>query len=194
VTTRALKPRFFRSGVAFRQWLDANHDRATELLLGFYKKSSGKGGITYAEALDEALCVGWIDGVRRGLDEQSYTIRFTPRKRRSVWSAVNIKRATELQATGRMKPAGLAAFAARDENRSEIYSYERKTVELDVASAEALATDAAAWAYYQRQPPWYRRTAGHWVMSAKRPETRAKRLAILIECSRQGKRIPPLSY
>jgi uncharacterized protein YdeI (YjbR/CyaY-like superfamily) len=194
MTSGSLKPRFFRSAAAFRRWLEANHHRATELLLGFYKKDSGKGGITYAEALDEALSFGWIDGIRRGLDECSYTIRFTPRKRRSIWSAVNIKRATELQEAGRMKPAGLAAFEARDEKRSEIYSYERKTVELDAGSTEALVTDPAAWAFYQRQPPWYRRTAGHWVMSAKRPETRAKRLAILIDCSRQEKRIPPLSY
>ena len=188
-----MKPTFFKSGAEFRAWLERHHRDATELLLGFYKKSSGKGGITYRDALDEALAYGWIDGVRRALDADSYSVRFTPRKARSIWSAVNIKRVGELTAAARMAEAGLAAFAKRDEKRSAIYAYERATAELDAASAKQFKADNKAWTFYRAQAPWYRRTSTHWVVSAKRAETRARRLAILIAYSHDEERLPQLT-
>lgn len=188
-----MKPTFFKSGGEFRAWLDTHHRSATELLVGFYKKGSGIPGITYPEALDEALAFGWIDGVRRSVDKNVYTIRFTPRKPTSIWSAVNIKRVGELTAAGRMADAGLAAFAKRDEKRSAIYSYERQNAKLDVSAMKELKADKKAWAFYHSQAPWYQRTTTHWVMSAKRPETRARRLATLIDYSRSGERIPMLT-
>ena len=190
MTARETKAKYFRSGGEFRAWLESNHDRASELLLGFYKKSASKTGITYPEALDEALAFGWIDGVRRGVDEERYTIRFTPRKARSIWSNVNVKRVGELIAAGRMRDPGLATFAKRDAERSGIYSYEREPVELDGAAMEALKADRAALAFHEKQPPAYRRLVAHWVMRAKKPETRARRLQVLIANAREGKRIP----
>ena len=190
----AMKPRFFAKVDGFRSWLEKHHETETELLVAFYKKGSGKPSITYQEALDEALIVGWIDGIRRRLDEQSYTIRFTPRKARSIWSLVNIKRVNELTAAGRMHANGLAAFAKRDEKRSAIYSYERGGAVLEGDALAALKADKKAWKFYEAQAPWYKRTAAHWVTSAKKPETRVKRLTTLIECSRKGERIPPLAY
>lgn len=187
------KPKFFKSGTEFSEWLEWYHDSATELLVGFYKTKASKRGITYQEALDEALAFGWIDGVRRSFDEERYTIRFTPRKPRSIWSNVNIKRVGELTAAGRMREPGLAAFARRDEKRSGIYAYERPAAELDEASMKMLAKDAKALAFYQRQPPGYRRIVANWLASAKRLETRARRLSTLIECSREGRKIPPLA-
>lgn len=158
----------------------------------FYKTSAGRKGITYREALDEALAFGWIDGVRRGVDDERYTIRFTPRKARSIWSNVNVKRVGELIAAGRMEAPGLAAFAKRDAKRSGIYSYERETAELDAAAVKVIKADRAAWAFHEKQPPSYRRLVAHWVMSAKRPETRERRLDVLIASAREGKRIPSL--
>ena len=192
--TQVSKPRFFKTAVAFHTWLEQHHASQSELLVGFYKKDSGKASITYPEALDEALAYGWIDGIRRGVDAECYTIRFTPRKARSIWSNVNIKRAAELQAAGRMMPAGLAALAKRDEKRSGIYSYERATATLDARAVEALETDKKAWAYWNAQTPSYRRTVAHWLVSAKKPETRAKRLETLVDCSRRGVPIPPYAY
>jgi uncharacterized protein YdeI (YjbR/CyaY-like superfamily) len=188
------KARFFRAAGAFHAWLDDNHASESELVVGFYKKDSGKPSITYPEALDEALAYGWIDGIRRGVDAESYTIRFTPRKVRSIWSNVNIKRAGELQAAGRMMAAGLAAFEKRDEKRSGIYSYERSVAALDAAALEAFEADEKASAYWDAQAPSYRRMVAHWLVSAKKPETRARRLATLIDCSRRGKPIPPYAY
>lgn len=185
---------FFASQVAFHDWLEEHEATSTELLVGFHKKSSGNGGITYAQALDEALCFGWIDGVRRSLDVASFTIRFTPRKPRSIWSAVNIKRAEELNALSLMQPAGLAAFAKRDETRSRIYAYEQRQTELGDASLQQFRANAEAWAFFQSQAPWYRRTATHWVLSAKRDDTRRNRLAALIADSQARRRIAPLSY
>ena len=189
-----MKPRFFSNANGFRSWLEKHHDTETELLVGFYKKGSGKPTITYQEALDEALIVGWIDGIRRSLDEERYTIRFTPRKPRSIWSVVNIKRVNELTAAGRMHANGLAAFAKRDEKRSAIYSYERGGAVLEGDALAALKADKKAWKYDEAQAPRYKCPSAHWVTSAKKPETRAKRLATLIECSRKGERIPPLAY
>jgi uncharacterized protein YdeI (YjbR/CyaY-like superfamily) len=188
-----MKPTFFKSGAEFRAWLERHHRDATELLLGFYKKGSGKKGITYQEALDEALAFGWIDGVRRALDADRYSIRFTPRRPRSIWSAVNIKRVGELTDAGRMADAGLAAFSTRDEKRSAIYAYERAAVELDTESAKQFEADEKAWAFYRAQAPWYRRTSTNWVVSAKRPETRARRLATLIAYSHDEERLPLLT-
>ena len=190
MTARETKAKYFNAGGEFHAWLESNHDRASELLLGFYKKSAGKKGITYPDALDEALAFGWIDGVRRGVDEERYTIRFTPRKARSIWSNVNVKRVGELIAAGRMKDPGLATFAKRAAERSGIYAYEREAIELDAAAMKALKADRAALAFHEKQPPAYRRLVAHWVMRAKKPETRARRLQILIANAREGKRIP----
>jgi uncharacterized protein YdeI (YjbR/CyaY-like superfamily) len=192
-----VKPRFFRTAAAFHAWLEANHQTHAELVVGFYKRSSGNSSLTYPEALDAALIFGWIDGIRRRVDELVYTIRFTPRRPTSIWSAVNIKRVAELTAAGRMQPAGLAAFEKRDPKKSAIYTYEREAARqllLDDDAMASIKADKKAWAFFDVQAPWYKRNCTHWVMNAKRPETRAKRLATLIECSRQGRRIPPLSY
>ena len=195
MTTQTAKPRFFASGAAFREWLERHHATANELLLGFYKVKASKKGITYHEALDEALAFGWIDGVRRGLDEERYTIRFTPRTSRSIWSKVNIKRIGELNAAGRMHDAGLAAFAKRDQARSGIYSYERETqLELDPVFTKALKADRVAYKFFESQPPGYRKIVAHWVGSAKKAETRERRLATLIECCREGRKSPPLEW
>lgn len=187
--TTLAKPTFFKAPDAFRTWLEKNHDRETELLVGFYKRDSGTPSITWPESVDEALCFGWIDGVRKSLGETSYTIRFTPRKAKSTWSAVNIKRAQDLLAAGRMQPAGLTAFEARDEARSRVYSFEQKNVKLSDEFETAFKANKKAWAYFQSQPPWYRRTASWWVISAKKEETRLRRLSTLIEDSAQGRRI-----
>jgi len=192
-----MNARFFRTAASFHTWLDKYHASRDELLVGFYKKGSGKPCMTYQEALDEALAFGWIDGIRRRVDDVSYTIRFTPRRATSIWSAVNIKRVGELTAERRMKPAGVAAFDKRSEKRSAIYTYERAAAREMLLDPDALAlvkADEKAWAYFDAQAPWYKRNCAHWIVNAKRAETRAKRLATLIECSRKRKRIPPLSY
>ena len=191
MTARKVKAKYFASGAAFRSWLEANHDRASELLIGFYRKTASRKGITYPEALDEALAFGWIDGVRRGVDNERYTIRFTPRKPRSIWSNVNVKRVVELIAAGRMMQPGLDTFAKRDLKRSGIYSYEREVAaELSAADIKTIRADRAAWEFHEKQPPSYRRLVAHWVRSAKKPETRARRLQVLIANAREGKRIP----
>lgn len=184
-----MKPVFFRSAADFEAWLEAHHAAAKELLLGIYKTSSGKAGITYKEALDLALSYGWIDGVRTGLDEERYTIRFTPRKPKSIWSKINVRRAGELKAEGRMKPAGLAAFEGRDEKRSGLYSFENAPRELDPADEKRLKANKKAWAFFQAQAPWYQRGIKWWVMSAKKEETRLRRLAQLIEGCEKGERL-----
>jgi len=187
-----VKPTFFESPDDFREWLERNHDSAEELVTGLHKTSSGKPSITLREAQDEAICFGWIDGVAHSLDESSYTIRFTPRRRGSVWSAVNIKRAHALIGAGRMTPAGLAAFEKRDEKRAKRYSYEREKPEFDAASEKIFRANRKAWAFFRAQPPGYQRLQTWWVMSAKTEETRARRLAVLIEISREGRKIDPM--
>jgi uncharacterized protein YdeI (YjbR/CyaY-like superfamily) len=185
-------PTFFATPAELRAWLEAHHATQPELLVGFYKKGSGKPSITWPESVDEALCYGWIDGVRRSLGDEAYTIRFTPRKKRSVWSNVNIRRAGELIAEGRMRPAGLAAFEARTGERSGVYSFEQKDQEkvvFDEAQARQFQADPKAWEFFQAQAPWYRRTATWWVISAKKEATRAKRLATLIADSAAGRPI-----
>jgi len=189
------KPKYFATPAAFRAWLEAHHATSTELLVGFYKRGSRKPSITWAESVDEALCFGWIDGVRRSVDDDRYTIRFTPRKARSTWSAVNIKRVAELTKLGRMQPAGMEAFARREEKKSQIYSYEqRNDAAFDDEFERTFRANRRAWEFFQAQPPWYRRTATHWVITAKKEETRRKRLATLIADSANGNRIAPLSY
>ena len=185
-------PRFFRSADELRAWLEKNHDRTPELWIGFFNQRSGQTGISYKEALDEALCFGWIDGVRKSVDEGRYMQRFTPRQARSIWSLVNIKRVGELKANGRMCAPGLAAFARRDEKRSGAYSFERANVRLTGALERQFRTNAPAWAFFQSQPPGYRRIATWFVMSAKKDETRLKRLATLIGLSQKGRRLPML--
>jgi uncharacterized protein YdeI (YjbR/CyaY-like superfamily) len=191
---KRLKPQFFESPAAFRAWLERNHHDAGELLVGFYKKESGRPSITWPESVDQALCFGWIDGIRRRVDDVSYTIRFTPRKPRSNWSAVNIARATELARLGLMAAAGLDAFEKRSDERSAIYSYEqRHTASLSPEQQRAFQENPGAWRFFQDQPPWYRRTATYWVISAKKEETRATRLARLIADSAAQRRIGPLT-
>lgn len=188
-----MEPLFFPTPDDFRAWLAAHHEAEKELLVGFYKKDSGMSSITWPQSVDEALCFGWIDGVRRGRDAESYTIRFTPRKARSTWSAVNIKRVAELTALGRMAPAGLRAFAARTEDNSNIYAYENKAAAtLDAAAEAQFRANTAAWDYFQAQPPGYRRTAIWWVISAKQEATRQKRLATLIDDSANARPIGQL--
>ncbi|MEW5848305.1 MAG: YdeI/OmpD-associated family protein [Myxococcota bacterium] len=187
-----MTPTFFTTASELRAWLTRNHVKATEILLGFYKVSSGKTGITYQEALDEALCFGWIDGVRKSLGDESYTIRFTPRKPRSIWSAVNIKRMNMLIELGRVKPEGLAAFSRKDESAGTRYSYEQNRA-LSADDEKQLRANKKAWAFFSAQPPGYRKTASWWVMSAKKQETRAKRLAVLIDDSEHGRRIALLA-
>jgi len=184
-----MKPVFFQSAADFRGWLDQHHAGSRELLIGFYKKGSSRGGITYPEALDAALSFGWIDGVRKRVDAEAYTIRFTPRKPGSTWSAVNIARVGELTAQGLMKPSGLRVYAERDERKTRQYSYEREQGRLDPSLDAALRANRKASAFFDAQPPGYRKTVTFWVMSAKQEETRARRLAHLIERSASGARI-----
>lgn len=188
-----MKPTYFRSSDHFRRWLENNHATARELLVGYFKKASGRPSITWPESVDEALCFGWIDGVRKSVDAVSYTIRFTPRRAGSVWSTVNVRRVEFLTAEGRMRPAGRKAFAARLENKSGIYSYEQRRAELDEPYAGILRANAAARAFFESQPPSYRKAAVWWVVSAKKEETRLKRLATLIEDSAAGRRIGPMA-
>jgi uncharacterized protein YdeI (YjbR/CyaY-like superfamily) len=189
-----MAPIFFQTPQALRTWLEQNHDKETELLVGFYKKSSGKRSITWPELVDEVLCFGWIDGVRRGIDDESYTIRITPRKPTSNWSSVNIKRVGELEKEGRMTSAGRAAFERRSEKRSGIYSYEqRRKAKLDGEQEREFKANPEAWAFFHSQPAGYRRTATHWVTTAKREDTRHKRLAQLIEDSAAGRRLRHLT-
>jgi uncharacterized protein YdeI (YjbR/CyaY-like superfamily) len=188
------EPIFFETPSAFRAWLERHHADRAELIVGFHKRGTGKASLTWAESVDEALCFGWIDGVRRRHDETSYTIRFTPRTRRSIWSAVNVARVEALTGEGRMTPAGLAAFERRDEARTAIYSHERQEpARLDAAAERRFRADRAAWTWFEGQAPSYRKTAIHWVTSAKKPETRERRLDRLIEDSAAGRRVPPLT-
>jgi uncharacterized protein YdeI (YjbR/CyaY-like superfamily) len=189
-----MEPTFFASPAALRAWLENNHATATELWVGFYRRGSGKTSITWQELVDEELCFGWIDGVRKGIDGFSYSNRITPRKPRSTRSAINIARAKELIKQGRMRPAGLKAFARRTDDRSAIYSYEQqKAARLEPEAERAFRTNRKAWTFFDSQPPSYRRTAIYWVISAKREETRQKRLATLIRDSQNGQTVGPLT-
>lgn len=189
-----MKPRFFATPEKWRGWLAKHHASAPELWVGFHKKGSGRPSITWPEAVDQALCFGWIDGVRKSLDETRYVIRFTPRRRGSVWSSVNLGRVKELTRLGLMRPAGLEAHEARDAVKSGLYSFEqRKQVTLPEKLERKLKRNREAWRFFQAQPPWYRRTATWWIISAKKEETKERRLASLIEDCARGRTIKPLT-
>jgi uncharacterized protein YdeI (YjbR/CyaY-like superfamily) len=188
------EPRYFPTPAALRAWLEAHHETAKELLVGFYKAATGEESITWRESVDEALCFGWIDGVRRSLGPRAYTIRFTPRKPTSIWSDVNVARVKELTKLGRMRPAGLGAFRARKEEKTGVYSFERRSAAaLSQAQEKQLRASRRAAAFFDRQAPWYRRAAIHWVVTAKREETRARRLQTLIEDSAAGRTLRHLT-
>jgi uncharacterized protein YdeI (YjbR/CyaY-like superfamily) len=182
------EPVFFETEAEFRRWLEAHHETAPELLVGFWKKGSGKPSIDWPQARDQALCFGWIDGIRKSRDDESYTIRFTPRRKGSVWSKVNIERFQALKAAGQMTAVGERAFTGK-EDRSH-YSYESEPRVLEPEEIARFKGNAAAWTDWEKRPPGYRKVVLHWVTSAKKPETRAKRLATLIECSAAGEKIP----
>jgi len=184
-----MKARFFSSGADFRGWLKEHSARSTELWVGYFKAGSGTASVTWAESVDHALCYGWIDGIRKRIDETRYMIRFTPRKPTSTWSAVNIKRAEILIEEGLMRPAGLTAFRARRTNRSGIYSYEQRPTRLPGPYDSHLRKNARALEYFSAQPASYRRAAIWWVVSAKQEETRRRRLKQLIEDSAREQRI-----
>jgi len=179
--------RYFKTSSEFRKWLEKHHATARELWVGFYKKASGEPSITWPESVKEALCFGWIDGLRKSVDDISYTIRFSPRKPASIWSTVNVALARDLVNQRLMRPAGIKAFEMRKENRSGIYSYEQRSDTLPDPYGKTLRENKAAWDFFQSQPPSYRKVAGWWVVSAKKEETRLKRLNSLIEASAQGR-------
>lgn len=184
-----MNPKFFSTPAEFRKWLEQNHDKASELIIGFHKKASGKKSITYPEALDEALCFGWIDGVRRKLDETSYVQRFTPRKPRSIWSLVNVRHVERLKKEGRMQPPGLEAYERRTPERTGIYSFENRPKELSPAYKKRFRQNKQAWKFFEEQPTYYKNLVIFRTMSAKKEETRIRRLEQLIECSAKGRRL-----
>jgi uncharacterized protein YdeI (YjbR/CyaY-like superfamily) len=187
------KPRFFQTPAEFRVWLDRNHDTASELLVGFYKKASGRNGVTYEEALDEALAFGWIDGVTRRVDDERWAIRFSPRRPKSIWSLKNIRRVGELTKLGRMAPPGLEAFERRDPSEAGTYSFEQAKPELGQDLESRFRRNRKAWRFWEEQPPGYRKAATWWVVTAKREETRLRRLTTLIEDSANGRRLALLT-
>ncbi len=185
-----MKPKFFATPEEFRAWLAKNHETAPELLVGFHKKDTGKSSITWPQSVDEALCYGWIDGVRRSLGSVSYTIRFTPRRPRSVWSSINIARVKVLTKEGRMTPAGVAAFERRSRDRSKIYAYEqRDQASLSPAEIKLFKKDTAAFSFFEKLAPSYRHKALYWVTSAAKAETRKSRLERLIAMCAAGKKL-----
>jgi uncharacterized protein YdeI (YjbR/CyaY-like superfamily) len=189
-----VKPLFFATPEQFGAWLEEHHETASELWVGFYKKATGKPSITWEESVEQALRFGWIDGVRRGLGDDSYTIRFTPRKPTSNWSAVNVAKVEELKQRGLMAPAGLRAYEARSPERTGVYSFERRAAAVLPPDFERrLRANAAAAEWFEGRPPGYRNTAIHWVISAKREDTRVRRLQQLIDCSAEGRTVPPLT-
>jgi len=188
-----MNPVFFATPSEFRAWLEEHHDKSRELWVGYYKKGSGKPSVTWPETVDEALCFGWIDGLRKTVDDAAYMIRFTPRRTGSIWSAVNINRVKELTTLGLMRPEGLRAFEARKEDKSAIYAYEQKEgAALDEAYERQFRANRKAWEFFQKQAAWYRKSAVWKVVSAKKEETRLKRLAELIEYSERGEAVPSL--
>jgi uncharacterized protein YdeI (YjbR/CyaY-like superfamily) len=184
---------FFATAADLRAWFEQHHDTAPELFVGYWKKGTGSTGVSHTEAIEQALCFGWIDSVSRRLDERRYRVRFTPRRRGSVWSAINVAKIAELEAAGQMHPAGRRAFAERKPDQPAAYSYEgAEAAQLDEEQAARFRADPAAFAWFARQTPSYRRAATHWVVSAKRAETRERRLAQLIADSAAGRKVPPL--
>ena len=190
--TDAADPVYFATPAGLRRWFGKHHATARELWVGYHRKSTGQASITWPESVDQALCFGWIDGIRKSVDQTRYKIRFTPRKPKSNWSAVNLKRAQELIDQGLMQPAGLKAFRARDVNRTNRYSFEQEAVEFDTAQQKLFRANRRAWAFFQAQPPGYRKTCTWWVLSAKQEATRRRRLETLIADSAAGQKIAPL--
>ena len=184
-----MKPRFFKSQSEFRKWLETNHAKESELLIGFYKKGSGKASITYPEAVDEALCFGWIDGVRRRINDDAYVQRFSPRRAKSIWSNVNVRHVERLKKEGRMAPAGLKAYELKDPKRTGIYSFENRPRDLSPAYAKLFRSNKKAWEFFEKQPPGYKRLMIYRIMEGKQEETRQRRLAQLIESSGKGERL-----
>ena len=192
--TVTMNPYFFRNQAEFREWLLQHHETETELIVGYYTVKSGKESMTWSESVDQALCFGWIDGIRRSLNQESYCIRFTPRRTGSIWSTVNINKVRVLTEAGLMKPAGLAAFSARKADKSGIYSYEIDNTSLEIAMESRFKGNEKAWNYFQSQAPHYRRTTIRWVMSAKQDSTRTKRLNELITASETGEWIRAMRF
>jgi uncharacterized protein YdeI (YjbR/CyaY-like superfamily) len=188
------QPVFFNSQREFRSWLEQNHDKATEIIVGYYKVGSGRQNMTWSQSVDQALCFGWIDGIRRSIDKDSYCIRFTPRRTGSIWSVVNIKKVEELTKQGLMNPAGIAAFSKRKDIRSGIYGYEQKVLSLTPEFEKKFHANKKAREFFRSLPPSYQSTAIRWIMSAKQEITRIKRLQELIADSEAGRRIKALSY
>jgi len=188
-----MTPQFFPTPADFRQWLEKHHKTEKELMVGFYKKASKIPSISWSESVDEAICFGWIDGVRRSIDDKSYMIRFTPRRPNSIWSAVNLKKIEELTKKGLMKPAGIAIFEKKKEGKSKVYAYEQKNkVKLDANYEATIKANPKAWAYFDALAPSYKKATIWWIMSAKREETRQKRLKVTIESAVAGLKIPHL--
>jgi uncharacterized protein YdeI (YjbR/CyaY-like superfamily) len=183
-------PTFFATAAAFRQWLELHAAEATELLVGFHKVDSGRPSMSWSESVDEALCFGWIDGVRKRIDDHSYSIRFTHRRASSIWSAINIAKFEQLQSEGRMTPAGAQAFAHRKEHKSAIYSYEQEeSAELSAQELREFRRNKQAWQFFEAAPPGYKKQMLHRIVSARKPETRAARLAKLVQASAAGQRL-----
>ena len=187
-----MTPKSFKTQAAWRAWLDAHHDSSREILLRLFKVHAAHRGLTYKQALDEALCYGWIDGIVRRLDEDSYCQRYTPRRPRSIWSRVNMRHVERLKNEGRMTPAGLAAYTKRDEKRTAVYSFENRPKVLPRAMEKRFRANRQAWTFYQKQAPWYRRTMAYWVLSGKKDETQQRRLEALIGCCSRGEISPML--
>jgi uncharacterized protein YdeI (YjbR/CyaY-like superfamily) len=185
-----MKIKHFRRPSEFRAWLEKNHARERELWVGYYKKHTGRKTITWTESVDEALCFGWIDGLRQAVDEHSYATRFTPRRPTSAWSAINLRKVKALVKSGKMRPAGLAAYKARRDKTSPGYSIASRSTELDAPYAKLLRKHPAAWTFFQAQPPGYRKMVGHWITGAKQESTRRERLELLIAHSSRGERLP----
>lgn len=184
-----MNPAFFSTQEKFREWLEKHHQKETELLVGFYKVNSKKPSISWSESVDQALCFGWIDGVRRSIDQESYSIRFTPRKKSSIWSAINIKKIEELTKTGLMKEAGLKAFELRSEEKSRIYSHETEPSVLSPEFEKQFKAHKPAWEYFNLQAPSYKKVMIHWIMTAKQEKTRISRLEKAIKISAEQKRM-----
>ena len=184
-----MKPTFFATPAEFRKWLKKHHKKETELLVGFYKVDSGKPSMTWSESVDQALCFGWIDGVRKSMGEESYTIRFTPRKTTSIWSAINIKKVQELWKAGLMMPEGEKAFSLRTESKSKVYSHEKESVTLDPTYEKQFKKNKLAWKFFKDQAPSYKKVITHWIMNAKQEATRLSRLEKTIKESEQQRRL-----
>jgi len=182
-------PIFFRDTIEFRKWLEENHDKEKEVVVGYYKVATGKPSMNWSESVDEALCFGWIDGIRKSIDQESYCNRFTPRNPKSNWSAINIKKVEELIRQGRMRPAGLAAYEKRSEARSEVYSYENKPEQFSPELESRFRENTAAWEFFSRQSTSYKRTIMFYVMGAKQEATRFSRLDKLMQACMEGKRM-----